>query len=695
MLLDHHNRLRRVEFRPVSYDVSELVDLLEYAECNMIVMSATIGTGHALFPSEIMPHHPEMDPGYVPRLIDACHERDIAVTSWVVFNIQHVRDPGDYAPAKRWPEYAMEFLPAFDGTVYPETVGMCLLGSPYWEILADFQCEVLELGVDGLWFDGFSLRGMPGQFRPGCICEWCRECFGEQTGLELPEREDWEDERFIQWLEWRAEALLANLGRIVDRVREERPDVPITVNPANHPWDAPGWKQEWEWGAPIRKFEDVYASHHSGTYDFNGPNLLTVNAKLAKAHSEAGADVWTPLWTGRELRYGEPRQQMLTYHGLGAITEGVWPWWGMAHGSDLSLAEEQPRYRWRPLKEANREIKLREHYFGGEELRFAGVVVSEHTRDFYNRSRDGSRDYECYSATLFGTHAMLAERQILHSVLYEQHLEEDDLAEYQVIILPNAAHLSAPACDRLREFVEAGGLLVASFESTLFEPHGQRREDFALADVLGVSWRDTIGKNGNGMDVRRGLLMTDPELTGGIANISIGAAHCLVEAQEGTQVLATSAGYGGHEEGLPGVTLHAFGDGEAVYFAEDIGTGYWSRPYLWTRDLFAGLVLRRRPPLEVDGPSVLYMNALRAADHLRVHLLNLPFATNRMMNRNAMATIEEVLPVFGVEVVVRDSSFSHARTIIAEEELETARRSDGSLSVTVPRVDDHEIVIVS
>lgn len=693
MLKDHHRRLRRVEFRPVKYDVEQLVERLEFAECDMIVMSATIGTGHALFPSEIMPHHPEMDPDYVPRLIDACHERDIAVTSWVVFNIQDVRDAEEYAPAKKWPEYAMKFLPAYDGTEYPDTVGMCLLGSPYWQILADFQCEVLGLGVDGLWFDGFSLRGMPGEFRPGCICECCAEAFGEATGLDLPEREDWEDERFIRWLDWRAEKLLENLGGIVERVRSVEPDVPITINPANHPWDAPRWKQEWEWGAPIRKFEGVYASHHSGTYDFNGPNLLPINAKLAKAHSGGEADVWTPMWTGRELRFGAPRERMLTYHGLGAITEGVWPWWGMAHGSDRSLAEEQPTYRWAPLKRANQAVAAREEWFGGDEVIFAGVVVGEHTRDFYDRRRDGSRDYERYSATIFGTHAMLSEEQILHSILYEDHLEQDDLSEYAALILPNTACLSDRACDRVREFVAEGGLLVAGFESTLFDEHGAQREDFALADVLGAHWQETVGRDGS--DARRGLLVADEELTSGIAHISIGAAHCLVEAAEGAQILARSAGYGGNPEDVPAVVVNAFGAGEAAYFAEDIGTGYWSRPYQWTRDLFTGMVLRRRPPIEVDGPSVLHMNAFRADGQLRVHLLNMPFATNRMMNRNAMATIEEVLPVFGVEITLPGEHVTSARAAVAAHELEIRWNAAGEPVITVPRIDEHEIVVIS
>ncbi len=701
MVIDpHSNRLRRLEFRPVSYDVDELVDLLEYAECDMIVMSATIGTGHALFPSRIMPHHPDMDPDYVPRVVEQCHQRDIAVTSWVVFNIQDVRSADDYAPAQKWPDMQIKFLPALDGTTIDGPVGMCLLGSPYWEILAEFQTEVLDLDVDALWFDGYSLRGMPGEFRPGCVCDHCARAFREDSGLDLPEREDWHDERFLTWVDWRWDRLMANTEKIVERVHAHRPGVPMTLNTANHPWDAPGWKQQWEWGGPMRRYRNVYTSHHAGTYDFNGSNLAMLNAKLAKAQSDEGADIWTPLWSGRESRAGSPRPRHLANHGLAAITEGVWPWWGMAHGSDQSLAETQPLYRWTALKQANQVVKAREPWFGGDELEFVGIVASEHTVNFYDRARDGSHNYDDHSSGLFGTHAMLSEAHLLHRILYEDHLRERDFGDCQVVILSNAACLDDDCCDALRGFVDSGGLLIAGYESTLCDAHGARRDDFALADVFGASWRDSITPQRQ-RDVSRGLIMVDPSLTGGVEHICIGARHCLIDPAAGAEVLAVSDPFGGNAGDEPAIVTNSFGSGEAIYFAEDFGVGYWSRPYTWTRDLLAGLSLRRTPPVQVDGPSVLHINALQADGELRVHLLNLPFATNRMMNRNAMATVEEVVPLHDVVVRVNLGAFSSAdgepftsaRAAIADLDLSVVPDGD-SLLITVPRVEEHEILVL-
>jgi hypothetical protein len=59
-----------------------------------------------------------------------------------------------------------------------------------------------------------------------------------------------------------------------------------------------------------------------------------------------------------------------------------------------------------------------------------------------------------------------------------------------VILLRNIAFLSDDDCRRLREFVRAGGTLVATNSSSLFDETWARREDYGLADVFGVSAAD-------------------------------------------------------------------------------------------------------------------------------------------------------------------------------------------------------------
>ena len=58
----------------------------------------------------------------------------------------------------------------------------------------------------------------------------------------------------------------------------------------------------------------------------------------------------------------------------------------------------------------------------------------------------------------------------------------------QTLILPNVAALSDEQCRQLREFVERGGGLVATYETSLYDECGGPRADFGLADLFGVSF---------------------------------------------------------------------------------------------------------------------------------------------------------------------------------------------------------------
>ena len=73
--------------------------------------------------------------------------------------------------------------------------------------------------------------------------------------------------------------------------------------------------------------------------------------------------------------------------------------------------------------------------------------------------------------------------------LDEWNLTAKDLARYRVLVLANAAALSAAQVNAVREYVRGGGGLVATAETSLCDELGRPRGDFALAEVLGASYR--------------------------------------------------------------------------------------------------------------------------------------------------------------------------------------------------------------
>lgn len=61
-----------------------------------------------------------------------------------------------------------------------------------------------------------------------------------------------------------------------------------------------------------------------------------------------------------------------------------------------------------------------------------------------------------------------------------------------MLILPNIAALSDAQCGQLRAFVNKGGSLVATFETSLYDEAGRQRPDFGLATLFGVSYDQPV-----------------------------------------------------------------------------------------------------------------------------------------------------------------------------------------------------------
>src|SRR5262249_59948511 len=80
----------------------------------------------------------------------------------------------------------------------------------------------------------------------------------------------------------------------------------------------------------------------------------------------------------------------------------------------------------------------------------------------------------------------------------EDRLDPERICKSRALLLPNIAMLSDRQCQQIRDYVRSGGSIMASFETCLYNENLERRNEFALADLLGISKAgDVIGTNGN------------------------------------------------------------------------------------------------------------------------------------------------------------------------------------------------------
>ena len=86
-------------------------------------------------------------------------------------------------------------------------------------------------------------------------------------------------------------------------------------------------------------------------------------------------------------------------------------------------------------------------------------------------------------------HALI-EARMPFEMLHDRTL--DTAGRFKLLLLPNIAALSDEQCAQIRRFVENGGSVLATYETSLYDENGSAAPDFGLADVFGVSWRKTL-----------------------------------------------------------------------------------------------------------------------------------------------------------------------------------------------------------
>jgi hypothetical protein len=99
-----------------------------------------------------------------------------------------------------------------------------------------------------------------------------------------------------------------------------------------------------------------------------------------------------------------------------------------------------------------------------------------------------ARDSLSYSMTKPHHHTLLWEQVLIQSglpfdIIFDQQL--DDLAKYQVLVLPSTECMSDAMMATARAFVAAGGGVVASGDASARDEWRRRRPDLGLRDVLG------------------------------------------------------------------------------------------------------------------------------------------------------------------------------------------------------------------
>jgi hypothetical protein len=308
-----------------------------------------------------------------------------------------------------------------------------------------------------------------------------------------------------------------------------------------------------------------------------------------------------------------------------------------------------------------------------------------------------------------GFYQALIEARIPFEMVHDGLLDQEHVRQFRTLILPNIASLSTPQCDQIKEFVERGGSVIATYETSLYDEWGAQRKDFGLASLFGASYGGKLeGPMLNSYlelqkDPRTAQyhpILTGIEDAGRIIN-GINRVHVMPKNVNEHSPLIVVPTYADlpMEECFPpkekthdaGVFVRQAGQGRVVYSPWDVDRTFWSVLNFDHAILLRNAVLwasNEPSPLSVEGIGVLDISIWGQKQSMTVHLVNL---TNPMMMKGPM---REVIPLSTQKVRVRipeGRRVTKSRLLVTGREIEY-RAEAGVIAIEVPTINVHEVV---
>ncbi len=646
--------------------------------------AATLSAGGivAYYPTDIPLHHRSnwlgnSDPfGY---LVDGCRKMNMSI---VARTDPHAARQEVYEAHPDW------IAVTSDGKkrrhwANPELWVTCALGPYNFEFMTLVHNEIMErYQPDGIFSNRWAGHGI-------CYCEHCSRNFRESTGLDLPRSADRFDPVYQKYSEW-------STGRL---------------------------KELWtKWDGVIRNRKSTSRFIPNGFPD----KVVTGNlSDIVFTDHQARSGV-TPPWSN-----GKVAKELRASIGMKPL------------GGIFSVGFEE-QYRWKDSVQSEAEIRVwvAEGVANGMRpwfTKFSGVLYDRrwlntvdkiyqilyrnenYLRNIYPMARVGmvfSEQYPNYGGKAWqqknadhasGMYHALLENRIPFEMVNARILDPEHLKPFKLLVLPNIATLSDQQCDQLRQFVNRGGSLVATFETSLYNQNGEPRKDFGLSDLFGVSSEQGV----EGPMQNSYLRLKSDQSTNQFHPVlkDLEDAYRIINTIYRVKVVA-NADFPSPvtliptypdlpmEDVYPRIPdtnirqlfLHEKGKSRIAYFPGDIDRSFWQIMSADHGKLLRNTIfwaLNEEPIVEVKGQGVIDVTVWRQEHSMTIHLVNL---TNPMMMKGPF---RELIPVDAeVRINIQAGIKAEAVRLLVRDQKPDIEVVDNIIRLKVPQIGDHEIVAV-
>lgn len=282
-----------------------------------------------------------------------------------------------------------------------------------------------------------------------------------------------------------------------------------------------------------------------------------------------------------------------------------------------------------------------------------GIYYSNITRDRLLKTDELLDDYGVYFR---GIERVLLENHIQYRFIPDSELSPERLKGLKALLLPNTAYLSDHELEIIKNYIKDGGGMICSHKVSFFDEKGNPRQDFGLAEVLGIHFTGLNIDTANDTyqlirdkesPVFKNIGDTDVIINGGStilvtrtnADYHIAATHIPTIHNQPPEY----AWLPDMKTDYPTIVTGTYGKGKVVYFANTIESLCFTNGHEDYTEIYRnaiGFVSNENFMVKVNAPRSVHVNIIEAqqdSNHLVVALVNTTGTSQRPM--------KEVVPV--------------------------------------------------
>ena len=594
----------------------------------------------------------------------------------------------------------------------------CVNGPYYTNHIPDIMREIITLYHP----EGFTDNSWSGPDRnTPCYCANCKKSFSLFSGKDIPAVKDWENKTYQQWIKWNYNRRLElwDMNNLVTKAAGGPHCTWAGMNSGSISGQSINFRDY----KGICSKADILMIDDQGRTDASG---LQHNGDIGKLlHDLLG---WNKLMPESMAMYQEgsvtfrlsakPAAEARMWM-IAGIAGGIQPWWhhiAAYHEDRRAYHTAGPVMRWHKINEG--------FLINRQPIATVGVVWSQQNTDFYGRDDAG----QLVDMPARGITQALLRARIPYVIIHADQIDKN-AKQLSLLILPNLGAMSETQIAAVKLFVEGGGGLIATGESSLYDEWGNARPDYALGGLFGAH-KTNPGRKINLANTAHTYLRLTPELRKQVDGPEIGdeplisnTRHPVLKGFEETDILP----FGGQLQPLhletgvealmtfipefpvsppeaswmrqpktdiPGLILNSKNKGRVAFLPADIDRRFGQYNLPDHGDLLANLIrwtVKDNIPLNVEGAGMIDCHLYSQPGRLILHLVNL---TNPAAWRQP---IHELIPTGPLNVSIKlpqGIAVKNMRFLVNDHSA-PASINNGWVNFDVKSVLSHEVIVLT